>query len=342
MPNYNMSTLVVGGIGKHAFYIIDSNDLITPANNRGFELSLGDWGYSGSSVISRVADEDTQFGSYCMKIVDNDASNEEYAQWIHSLSSGTIASKMYIVYFWAKSNVVMDGNVQLYSNDSISAEIGNNNIGLTENWKPYYCVFFASNSADATILYLRFKPYSSGAGVSGVGTMYVDNIHFYEISEAYKLDQATEFNQEWIKNNSAEYLIANKDRKIYQEGSLYSSELIWDFLEPPEEYVKNKIYTAKKILFVPHMDYNWAILVTSNGNDERRYFKNKYIGHVGHIELKGLEMIISDPPEIPFGTGAGDNNGSGKLSLGDVTINNDGNIPNSELIWGESEMYIDE
>lgn len=322
MPDYNMDSLVVGGTGKHAFYIIDGNDLITPANNRSFEVSIGDWGYSGSNVISRVADEDTQFGNYCLKIVDDDAVNEEYAQWTHSLSSGTISSNMYAIYFWAKSIGVGDGQVQLYSNSSGSGdkEVGQLDIGLTSIWKPYIAVFTANGTADGTILYLRFKPYSSTGGATATGTMYIDNVHMYKIKWAYKLKQAIKFLQEWEPQVTAEYLTANKDRKVYKSGSLYKAQITWDYLEPPEELVKHKVYAAKQLLFKPHIDYNWAVLVTFDGSNKRNYFFNRYIGHVGSINLKGLELLESDPPEIPSGAGAGDSVGSGSLTMDDVII----------------------
>lgn len=321
MPDYQMSSLVVGGIGKHAFYIIDGYDLITPANNRSFEISIGDWSYNGSSVISRVSDSDTQFGNYCLKIVDDDGGAEEYAQWTYQLPTGTLEDKTYAVYFWAKGDGIQDANIQLYS-DSANPyeELGNLDIGLTTLWKPYIAVFTANAAADGSTVYLRFKPYSSTGGAAATGTMYIDNVHMYGIKLSYQLKQATKFKQKWNQQVTAEYLTANKDVKAYMAGSLYTAELDWDYLEPPEELVKHKVYAAKQLLFKPHMDYNWAILVKSSGANERDYFHNRYIGHVGKISLKGLEMLESDPPEIPSGAGAGDMFGSGSVSMEDVII----------------------
>ena len=321
MADYNMSSLVVGGIGKHRFLTLKGGTIITPVSNRRFNLGIGDWGYAGTNVISRVEDEFTQFGDYCLKVVDDDAVAEEYAKWEHTLSSGTLSGKKYVVYFWAKSTGVATGNVQLYSDSSNpNQEVGNEDIGLTDLWKPYFVIAKADDNADGTTLYLRFKPYADADGVGGIGTMYIDNVHLFEVDLDMQLKVATSFNQEWSEVNSAKYRLITNDIKTYPEGSVYSAALDWDYFEPPEELARHKIYSAKQVLFVPHIDYNWAILVRRKGKGERRYFNNRYIGHEGKIVLEGLEVLESDPPEIPSGAGAGEAVGSGSITWDDVVI----------------------
>jgi len=321
MPNYQMSQLVVGGIGKHRFSIITGRQLITPVVNRSFESGLGDWSYSGNGVISRVQDDDTYFGDYCMKVQDNQAGSEEYADYTVSLTE-SIDNRKFAVYFWARCDSADTAHVQLYSDssDADDKELGTTDISLTTNWKPYIAIAKANAGADGTTLYVRIKPYGSTEGNAGLGTMYVDNIQCWEISFDFWLKQATRFSQNWKESVDAEYELVSRNLKVYPSGSRYHAELYWDYLEPPEELVKHKIYAARYLLFMPHIDYNWAILCRKDGDNVRDYFHDKYIGHHGYIRLKGLELLESDPPEIPAGAGAGDMFGSGTVTMDDVII----------------------
>ena len=315
MPNYNMNSLVIGGIGYHRFLIIKNHNKITPVNNRRFHDDIGDWTCVGTSVITRVADTETQFGNYCLKIVDDNAAVEEYAEFDIELGE-IVASKKYAVYFWAKASAVGTGNIHISTPDE---NLGNQDIGLTTIWKPYIIVKSAS-AGTGTILRIRFKPYADADGVGGTGIMHIDNVCVYEIENDYKLRPATTFVQTWEELIDANYRLLTNDNKVYPNGAIYNANLSWDFLEPPEELVKHKIFAAKKLLFMPHLDYNWAILVRNDGKNVRNYFMNKYIGHQGNINLKGLEILESDPPEMPSGVGGSDNVGSGLLTMDDVII----------------------
>jgi len=314
MPNYDMATLVVGGIDYHRFLLIKDYNLIIPLNNRIFYEDIGDWYYSGASVIERVYDGESQFGDYCLKITDDNAAAEEYAEYEATFDDTLIGGK-FALYFWAKGNAVSTANICIVTN------LGSYNvdIGLTTLWKPYI-VISSSISGAVNSLVVKFKPYADSAGVGGTGIIYINNVSLFRIEYDYKLRPATSFNQYWLEEKDADYSLTNGDQKKYTKGSIYKAELFFDYLEPPEEIVKHKVFAAKKLLFVPHLDYNWAILCSNDGDMKREYFQDKYIGHTGTINLKGLEILESDPPEFPAGAGGGEGAGSGVLTMDDVII----------------------
>lgn len=318
MPDYQMSELVVGGIGKHRFLILDGYQLLTPLNNRIFQSGIGSWNYNGSGVISRVSDSDVPIGNYCLKIEDDNAAAEEYAYWTHTVTS--LSGKQFVTYFWAKGSSTMNANVQLYSNGASDTELGNTDIGLTTNWKPYYVTHDVEDANVGTELYLRIKPYANSSGASGTGTMYINNIHLYEVGYDYEFDQAKKFKQRWNNQLDADYKLCNRARKVYEGGSIYEATLNFDYIEPPEEIVRQKLFAARSILFVPHIDYNWAVLCKWKDDYNRDYFHDRYIGHEGDVKLEGLEILGSDPPEMPAGAGAGDNVGSGTITMEDVIV----------------------
>ena len=316
-----MTTLVVGGIGKHRFLLIDGYQLITPAVNRSFETGIGDWEAKAAGCAIQYQDNDTFFGDYCMKIEDDNAVGEEYVTYRYDLPSGDLGDRKYALYFWARSDSICTGNIQMETNSTPPDDaVGNEDIGLTTLWKPYIVVFTNAAGADGDVVWVHFKPYANAAGAGGTGIMYIDNVHMYEISWDYALDPATRFRQKWDEIARVKYPMLAGTDKVYPEGSIYKAELYWDYLEPPEELVKSKIYAARQLLFMPHIDYNWAVLCRRDGSHERDYFHNRYIGHEGFIRLSGLELLETDPPEIPAGAGGGEALGSGTLTLSDVVI----------------------
>lgn len=316
MPDYNMSQLVVGGIDKHRFLITTGNDMIT---NNSFEADDAGW-TSVSGALSRYASPDTPFGDYCGKIEDNSAVAEEYAQWEYAYSS-SIGGKKFAVIFWAKADSYCAANVQVYSDSTPPyEELDNQDIGVTPFWRPYFVVVSANASADGANLYFRFKPYAAADGVSGTGIIYIDKVSAYEISFDFQLKQAKSFDQSWQELEDVDYDLLDGNNKKYMEGHRYKGELAWDYLEPPEELVRAKLYANSLFIFVPHMDYDWALLCRTDGEYKRAYFKDKYIGHEGNIVIKGAYKLEVDPPEIPAGAGQGDVLGSGTLTYQDVIV----------------------
>ncbi len=280
---------------------------------------------STTAYLTRSSDADTQFGNYCLKIKDDSTVIEEFAYFVVHRDWGSgdsMAGKKYCILFWAKGDAVSIGSVRMDNNSSDPADRNmiNEDIGLTTEWKPYFVVGTCSATADGDTIIVRIEPYDITGDYTDIGTMYIDGIEFYEISWDFQLKQASVFDQEWEREDAASYELIGGDRKIYRDGSYYAAFLDWEYLEPSEELVKSKVFAANKLIFVPHMDYNWAALVTTKGNNKRSYFFNRYIGHKGGLQLMGLHLLEQDPPEIPAGAGSGEVIGSGSITFEDVIV----------------------
>jgi hypothetical protein len=168
------------------------------------------------------------------------------------------------------------------------------NLSLTEYWKPYYIIIQIPNSWDGTKLYLRFKPYYEGAGVASTGTMYIDNINLYELSRDIEFDVATKLSQEWLRVIGSEYELSNGSLKEYVDGFRFKCSIFWDHLTADFESKRSKVMSALLLFFIPHIDYNWGILVKPDGSIKREYFHDKYVCHVGGIDMLGIELLNND------------------------------------------------
>ena len=205
MSEYTFDDLVVGGIQQHRFFVINEIQQNTPYNNRVFNIDIGDWLYNGTAVIERVADSDSQFGDYCLKITDDSAAAHEYAYRTISLT-GSGGNRQFVVYFWAKGDsTTTHGCVAIESDDSSITEIDSKNIALTENWKPYYMTFILPEGTDATEFHIILRPSYIADDVAQTGVMYADNVNCFEVDFDIELDVRSRFDQEWEKVLDAEY-----------------------------------------------------------------------------------------------------------------------------------------
>lgn len=295
----DMNELVVGGINSHRFYIIKGNQLITSIDNRTFENSIGDWSYSGVGVIERIADSDTHFGDYVLKITDDNAAANEYAELTIEFSDD-MSERMFILYFWTKGlSSTTRGSIQIVSNSTVNPTVvDSKQIALTEYWKPNYISFIIPSGDDCDELYIRFAPQYYGDAVTSTGIMSVDNINIYEVSNGLTLNAASKFNQGWKRLVDSNYKTIDNMDKEYLDGFKYFAELDWDWLEANEELIKSRIMSSKLVFFVPHYDYNWGLLTKPNGDINRGYLKDKYIGHTGGIKLIGIESLSDDSCQL--------------------------------------------
>lgn len=293
----DMSSFVLGGIGDHRFLIIKGSNLITSINDRSFEFGISNWSQNGVDVISRGLDDTTPFGKYVLRIVDDNAAAEEYAQFDINDSDKDFDERAFVLYFWAKGDsVTTRGSIEVYTNSVIFYDlpIVGKELGLTEYWKPCYLIIQVPVSFETDQLQIRFKPSYIADPVTSVGTMYIDNVNLYELSWDFEIRAATRMSQEWIKENAADYKLASGYLKEYIDGFRYKCELNFDGIGKQNEAYRSKVMTASLLFFIPHSDYNWGILVKPDDDLKRDYLADKYIGHTGNIKLIGIELLNND------------------------------------------------
>ena len=293
----DMDDLVIGGIDVHQFLVITGNNLITLMTNRTFESGIGNWDQNGVNVLSRGLDDTTPFGKYVLRIEDDNAAADEYAVLDIDDAVNYFDEREFILYFWAKGDsTTVKGSIEVYTDSALfpGIPVAAKELGLTEYWKPYYLIIQVPASFEANQLNLRFKPAYTTDPVTETGVMYLDNVNLYEVSWDTEIRAATRMQQEWMREDIANYNLASGHNKTYLDGFRYKCDLFFDGISKQNEAYRSKIMSANLVFFIPHNDYNWGILVKPNDNVKRNYLADKYIWHTGEINLIGVELLNND------------------------------------------------
>lgn len=286
---------VVGGIGKHAFCLINGYQILP---NTSFENNTTGWTEVGSSVITRTLDDEAPLGNYCLKIQDNNVAAQEYVKTaqIDPYNGATLENKLFLCTFWARADAAGHVTVEAVSNDSdvnlqsVDAKICET---FEDIWRPHYFLFAIPNEADATEFHLRFHPYwwTFDEDDTSTGTAYIDRVNLYKVGYYKEIRQATSMTPSWKKEISADYIMGDGSNVEYCDGMRVQLDMFWDYLDQENELVKSAIYGTPQVFVIPHKDYDWGIMCKPQGNDKRQYLKNKYIGHTAQLSFLGIDLL---------------------------------------------------
>jgi hypothetical protein len=282
------SQLVLGGVGKPRFLILDDN-LVTKMS-----IDIND-GWFMSDVVNlnleQVADPDS-YHSFMLRAWHT--TGNHFAFYNHTFSTGTIGGKVLLLNFRAKSPLQGSFKVALYDSGDLIDEI---DFPLTERIQFYSVVFSVPETNTDNTLQIRFYPSTE----EGEGDLYFDNVHMAEVQGDITLPQP---------NNS--YVRFEKKSRMF--GELYSEmpyevekryrphyHAFYYALERLDEVSRQAISEAKKVYVFPHIDSNFGFLGVWDKEFERKYSFNRFFAHESIIPIKGMfslthqSELLGDP-----------------------------------------------
>jgi len=269
---------VVGGVAEPRFVLCDGSAQLIA--NGDLEVNADGWTYSGT----RVADPLTPFGDYVYQI-DGDLTVTYTIPVAGSLADRTFALSVFVRGTESSEIIHCGVNDPAEDHPYTMTEISN-----TE-YKQYVYVFTWASYQTASSFKVQFYT---------AGTLQIDRVRCWEVTnDITTMPLASEDSYEFLELRQARTTKADQTITDYVLGYRFTAGLKYDFLTAQQEVYRTQISEADLVLFRPHTDTHFvATCRWDESRYRRRYFHNRYLGHVGAIELIGLDLLPGKPVEI--------------------------------------------
>lgn len=270
---------VVGGVGAPRFILCDNSAQLIP--NGDLEVNADGWLVSGI----RVADALTPFGDYAYQV------SGDYTVIYSSPVGGSLANRTFVLSFFMRaSEVTVNTSVYVPS----PSEAHNYQVPGVSNteYKQYVHVFTWAGSQTQNSFSVKFGAIA--------GDLHIDRIRCWEVTDDIDaMPLASEDSYDFLQLLQARTVRADQTITDYVLGWRFMAELKYALLTAQQEVWRTQISEADLVLFRPHIDANFvATCRWDEKRYRRRYFHGRYLGHVGAIELIGLDLLAHKPVEI--------------------------------------------
>ena len=298
---------VLGGVAAPRFYLL-SDDLVTNGSMEDDDDadSIPDsWTAQGGATLLQVNDTSTMFGDYVLSIDDADPSGWDYAKQtgmsIPSAVGGDINGKDILVVFWVKQ--ISGTNPEMFVNiyDSNNNLAGTTDVFTTLKTDRYlqFWAYISNLVTAAGDDEFGIGIFPTGLTVGDLGKIYVDNVQVFEVTQLIDLPLPNEWRgQGWTKELQARQRLIDGTMKEYIDGWRFRANMNWEYMSTSDEILRQNLADhAGLIGFQPHNDVEWGQVCTWDGDLERSYFFNRFLGHSSNIPLLGCELMDRKPED---------------------------------------------
>lgn len=279
-------TNVVGGVGPPTFFKIDDNFVINPY----FDQNTTGWSVSGGTLV-RTSQSDA-YGEFMGEF--QHATGIPYTSVQKDLGVAA-TNKKFLASFRAKSDVQRDVLIEI--SDSAGLIVVSKTFAIGIEPKKY--LIKGDNIGLTLNQFIELRIH--GTDVSGIGFINFDHVYFTEVLDTIILPLPATLGGQTDKL-IFEKIVRGRNElwsgAVQEFGKKWRPNYLgrWDHLEITEEMARQKISDAGKIFIQPHDDVDFGFLGIWDGDIERQYSLNRYIGHKGTIPIKGIEFLH----EFPF------------------------------------------
>lgn len=277
-----MSTNVVGGIGQPRFLLCDVNYI----TNGEFEVDILGWSAVGGGTYQQLATDATDYG--------------RYVNYVRYLSGGGTAGVQTDVDYslsledttWVATFAVAGDTYYMTPQMVVTGQVFQAADGITvTNSQQYLSAVFSLSGAVGTCAALQFK-ISSGKAFS------LDHVEARPVEFDYTLPNPNRaYQQKWEKVLRSSYGLIDGEQKEFLVGWRFFAVLDFQYISKTNEVIRTRISEAAHVVFYPHQDENFFSNVVWDREFERRYAEEVFVGHVGAIPFKGVE-VLRDIPKV--------------------------------------------
>jgi hypothetical protein len=139
---------------------------------------------------------------------------------------------------------------------------------------------------------IGFRVYGS---IGSQAELYIDQIFFSEIYQILDFPQPNKSYLRFIRTVTGNSeLWSGKTQDINKRWKPYF-HAEYSFMNPENELKRQIISEADLLFCIPHKDSSWGFVGKWDGDYDRRYSFDKFIGHTGVIPIIGAEYIMNSP-----------------------------------------------
>jgi len=269
---------VIGGVLPPRFVLCDSENHIT---NGEFEVNGDDWDGGG---VSQYADPLTPFGDFVGRLDPTDTMYQTI-----SPSLGALGGMSFALTLFARGSGVESFTISATS-PAESHTVYLRDLDSSEYRPRAGVVTFSAGQTDTEFT----------VSCTATAALHVDRIRCHRVMRditGLPLPSVDQYDFE--RQLQARTIRADLTITDYVLGWRFTAELKYDLLTAMQEIRRTQISEAGIIIFWPHTDANFVMsCLWDDTKYRRRYFHNRYLGHVGTIALIGADLLSAKPIEV--------------------------------------------
>lgn len=294
----SFSEFVIGGIGVPRVLLVDSNLCDIPRFSGGLTTGWApSYAVNGNTFGSSNSYIEA-YKEYVCRMTWGGIHDSYYGQYSKSIVGTDIAylaGKKVLVAFRIKSNIAEDYKIKVTLEDTNASAI-TKEFYINSRMKRFATVFdYSAVVIPAPVPnpnVLRLKIYGSDDNEDGVDVIF-DDIYICEVKEDFLFECASES----YLNFEEDLMGSNKlmDGKTQKFNRRWRPNYIggWQWTDKEYEAYRQKIVEELEYnaFCFPHTDFDWGFFVTHDGEYERRYPFNRFLGHEFVMHLSGNEFL---------------------------------------------------
>lgn len=302
MTNHPWNDLVLGGLDRPRFLVIDQNFCSNPF----FDVNTTGWTFqttAGAGVgsnLSRYFHSSAFSRNYLGRLELIGTLSNAYYQYN---AEANLQFRTFMARFRARvgegeasREIVCD----MVSSDE-TLDGSETTFTVTDEMQDFFLIGTAILSGDAPEYYIRLRIFGADHVTSGV--LYFDNVYFTEVFNDIVLPQpnnsSLNFNKIIYGTNK---LWVGKEQEFSKRWQPVYHAFYQDHLIGGYEVYRQKLSQAENLFCMPHQDVDWGFVGIWSGDLHRQYAWDRFIAHKGEVNIKGMEYVISQP-EFTSGTG---------------------------------------
>lgn len=285
---------VLGGVEKPKIVMIEDTNLCTNSN---FETNLTGWTASSAADMERIADSELLRGDYCLRISSNTAGAYGIVYFDHTPNSGTIAGDIFLVSFMMKTEDQVRKAASVILCAGTSGWWTKTDIFVGPEWEQFTLIGEVETDAIGTFR-IQFSPNNWGVDPRIDQYLRIDDVQLYKVTKQYTLADPQAYTQSFDRQIEATNETIEGTIKEYSKGYRYTTNLVYEYLNPVQEKVRAEMAGSSAMFFFPHQDSRFAQKVIWDKGFDRKYFNARYLGHTGIVSLKGVQLMQKQPTDI--------------------------------------------